>query len=156
MPEPFPSEFAGPEDSAGFLLWQVGNLWQRKQKAALECVGLTHVQFVLLASLNWLTHNGEIVTQIELARQAKTDAMMTSQVVRALEKRGLVQRTEHPFDSRAKCLRLTSAGRKRVVRAMPLVEGVDAEFFATLGSRLAPFRKSLVALNRVEATAPPE
>ncbi len=31
-----------PEESSGFLLWQVTNLWQREIKKALEQYGLTH------------------------------------------------------------------------------------------------------------------
>src|SRR3546814_15453085 len=40
-----------PENSPGFLLWQVTNQWQRRLRATLEPLGLTHVQFVLLAGL---------------------------------------------------------------------------------------------------------
>ena len=41
--------FESPDDSPGFLLWQVTNLWQRRIRAALEPLGLTHVQFVFVA-----------------------------------------------------------------------------------------------------------
>ena len=46
--------FSGPDDSPGFLLWQVTNRWQAAQRAALKPHRLTHVQFVLLATLTWL------------------------------------------------------------------------------------------------------
>ena len=46
--------FEKPEESTGFLLWQVTNLWQREIKKALEKYGLTHSQFVLIASMYWL------------------------------------------------------------------------------------------------------
>ena len=46
--------FASADDSTGLLLWQVTNRWQAAQRAALKPHGLTHVQFVLLASLTWL------------------------------------------------------------------------------------------------------
>ena len=46
------------DDSPGFLLWQVTNKWQAAQRAALKPFGLTHVQFVLLASLTWLDSGG--------------------------------------------------------------------------------------------------
>ena len=39
------------EDSPGFLLWQVSSMWQRQINAGLKQFGLTHAQFVLLASL---------------------------------------------------------------------------------------------------------
>ena len=83
------TEFAGADDSPGLLLWQVTNRWQAAQRAALKLYGLTHVQFVLLASLTWLSADGP-VTQRQLAEHAATDPMMTSQVLRVLEGLGLV------------------------------------------------------------------
>lgn len=130
MAEAFATRFQGPEESPGFLLWQVANAWQRRVRAALEPLELTHVQFVLLASLAWLTRHGERVTQVELAAQAGTDVMMTSQVLRALEARGLVQRTVHPADARARLLAPSAAGRELALRAVPVVEAADAAFFA--------------------------
>jgi DNA-binding MarR family transcriptional regulator len=86
--------------SPGLLLWQVSNRWQAAQRAALRPFDLTHVQFVLLASLTWLDNEGP-VTQKRLAEHAATDPMMTSQVLRALEERGLIRRGQHPTDARA-------------------------------------------------------
>ncbi len=54
------------------LLWQVTNRWQAAQRAALKPFGLTHVQFVLLASLAWLDVEGP-VTQKQLADHAVAD-----------------------------------------------------------------------------------
>jgi DNA-binding MarR family transcriptional regulator len=128
-----PSQFRGPDDSPGFLLWQVANAWQRRQRQALEEMGLTHVQFVLLAGLEWLAGNGQSITQATLARYARVDEMMTSQVIRVLEKRGLVARTSHPTDSRAKCLALTHEGRSLLERATPIVAQADETFFTVDG-----------------------
>ena len=44
------SQFSEPEHSPGFLLWQVSSLWRRKIETALYPLGITHVQFVLLAN----------------------------------------------------------------------------------------------------------
>ena len=69
----------------------------------LESHELTHVQFVLLASLWWLVdHDDHSLTQAQLAQQAGTDPMMTSQVTRKLETRGLPERAQDPTDSRAR------------------------------------------------------
>ena len=81
-PEAMHSRFTSAGESPGFLLWRISNAWQQRQRAALLPLGLTHVQFVLLASLVWLTQHGRTVTQTDLAEQAQTDPMMTSQVVR--------------------------------------------------------------------------
>lgn len=141
-----PTRFEGPERSPGFLLWQLSMSWQRKQRAALEPLELTHVQFVLLASAAWLDRDGEPVAQVDIAAHARTDVMMTSQVLRALEERGLVRREAHPEDSRAKRITVTPAGRALVVRAIKVVEDVDEAFFASLGPKREAFIDAMQAL----------
>ncbi len=54
------SEFTDADDSPGLIIWRVTNTWQAAQRAALAPFGLTHVQFVLLASLSWLTKDSPI------------------------------------------------------------------------------------------------
>jgi DNA-binding MarR family transcriptional regulator len=124
------SRFRGPEDSLGFLLWQVSHRWQRAIGAALAPLDLTHLQFVLLTCTGWLMKGGQPPSQAELAAFSKIEPMQVSQVVRLLEKKKLLARAPHPADSRAKALRLTAAGEKLVRRAVPLVEAADAAFFA--------------------------
>lgn len=140
------SRFAGPAASPGFLLWQVASAWQRAIQAALDPLDLTHAQFVLLATVVWLEAESPVVpvTQTVVATHTATDAVMTSEVMRTLERKGYVERTAHPDDARAKRLISTAAGRRLVRRALPLVEAVDAQFFGTptpalqsLGQRLS-------------------
>ncbi|MFE9562238.1 MarR family winged helix-turn-helix transcriptional regulator [Streptomyces sp. NPDC006487] len=118
-----------PGESPGFLLWHATLRWQRGIAAALGPLGLTHVQFVLLACTWWLNEQGERPNQQALARQAGTDVKMTSQVVRTLEQKGLLAREVDPADTRAKRLRVTTAGAELAPRAIAAVEGVDEEFF---------------------------
>lgn len=126
------TEFSSAQESPGLSLWQVTNRWQAAVRAALRPVGLTHVQFVLLASLTYLDADGP-VTQKQLADHAACDAMMTSQVLRALEERGFLTREPHPTDRRARALVVTPAGRELANRAVVLVEACDRAFFAPLG-----------------------
>ncbi len=119
--------------STGLLLWRVTNTWQAAQRAALKPHGLTHVQFVLLASLTWLEAD-EPVTQRDLAAHARTDPMMTSQVVRALAAAGHVERRPHPSDARARALVVTEQGAALANRAVVDVEAVDRAFFGVLGA----------------------
>jgi DNA-binding MarR family transcriptional regulator len=91
------SAYDAPERSPGFLLWRVTLSWQRRMRAALAPHDLTHVQFVLLASLWWLQeHGGGPPTQAQLAEQAGTDLMTTSQVARKLADRQLLAREADP------------------------------------------------------------
>jgi len=146
MSKDFPSKFSSPSDSPGFLLWQVTNLWQRRIREALKAVNLTHVQFVLLASLVRLAEQRSLISQTDLSRFAKTDIMMTSQVLRALQKKGLITRAPHPEDSRAKCVSVTSKGADVVKVAIQLVEQQDEAFFATLEGDLTELVGSLRSL----------
>jgi DNA-binding MarR family transcriptional regulator len=119
----------GPAASPGFLLWHLTLAWQRAVSAVLEPLGLTHVQFVLLASAWWLGSHGQVPNQLGLARHAGTDVKMTSQVVRRLEAKGLLEREVDPDDTRARRLRLTAEGRRLAKRAVTAVEAADARFF---------------------------
>ena len=120
--------------------------WQREVRAALAPHGLTHVQFVLLASAWWLGEHGTSPTQTQLALHAETDAMMTSQVVRRLELEKLLARRPDPGDSRARLVTITKTGRALLARALPDVEAVDQRYFAPLGRHSKAFTAGLKAL----------
>jgi DNA-binding MarR family transcriptional regulator len=124
------SQFSVPEDSTGFLIWQVVHLWQRQIETALTELDITHLQFILLAGIGWLTRNGALLTQVKLAEFCKIDVMQISQVARKLEVKELIQRSAHPTDTRAKVMNLTASGVAILDRAIPLVESLDAEFFS--------------------------
>jgi len=141
-----PFSVAKAEDSSGFLLWQVTNLWQREIRKALEPFDLTHSQFVLLASTYWLTLNNLEVTQILLSSHTKIDPMTTSTVLRTLQTKGLLQRQEHLTDTRAKTVTLTDQGKKLVKQAVKAVEAFDKTFFDALGARVPQFNEQLLTL----------
>jgi DNA-binding MarR family transcriptional regulator len=141
-----------PNDSPGFLLWHATLRWQRCIAQALGPLDLTHVQFVLLACTWWLNEQGERPTQIALAAQAGTDVKMTSQVVRSLERKGLVKREVDALDTRARRLQVTKRGRELAPRAIAIVEQVDADFFADLPERQTlSFLRRLVRLPQRDA-----
>ncbi len=121
--------FERPEESVGFLLWQITNLWQRKLNSALKELDLTHVQFSLLAGVAWLERFEKPITQVRLAKYAGTNIMMTSKVVRVLEKKGYILRRECEKDTRAKCISITAEGIQRIEKALPLARSVDEKFF---------------------------
>lgn len=135
-----------PKESSGFLLWQVTNLWQREIKKSLEQYGITHSQFVLMASIHWLTLHKQEVTQIVLSNHTKIDPMTTSTVLRTLQQKALLQRQEHSTDTRAKTVVLTESGKEIIKKAVVTVEKFDKEFFALLGDKLSGFNNGLLAL----------
>jgi DNA-binding MarR family transcriptional regulator len=139
------TQWSGPEQSPGFLMWQVTLAWQRAMRAALAPHDLTHVQFVLLATSWWLGKT-ELPTQQAVATQAGTDTMMTSQVLRKLADRGLLVREEDPADARARRIRVTSDGLEVLTPALADVERADEIFFARLGKRADSFVSGLELL----------
>ncbi|MBC6109992.1 MarR family winged helix-turn-helix transcriptional regulator [Pedobacter fastidiosus] len=134
------------DDSSGFLLWQVTALWQRGIKKALNVHNLTHSQFVLLASLLWLSRQSEEVTQIDLSAHSKIDPMTTSTVLRTLQTKKFLKRKEHVTDTRAKVIELTDEGASVTKVALKTVEKFDSDFFSTLGEGQKDFNKIVLNL----------
>lgn len=135
-----------PEESTGFLLWQLTNFWQREIKKSLEPYDLTHSQFVLLANIHWLTLQKQDVTQILLSNQTKIDPMTTSTVLRTLQTKELIKRQEHSTDTRAKTVVLTNKGIQVTKNAIKTVEEFDKNFFSKLKSNLTSFNKNILTL----------
>lgn len=124
----------GPATSPGFLLWHATLRWQRAMAEALQQHDLTHAQFVLLASTWWLNGQEERPSQSRLSELTGSDPRMTSEVVRRLAAKGLLQRDQDPSDSRAKVLRVTPSGAAVAVAAIGSVEAADAAFFGPAAS----------------------
>jgi DNA-binding MarR family transcriptional regulator len=139
------SKIGSPWASPGFLLWHATLEWQRATAAALRPFGLTHVQFVLLASSWWMGEHSGAPSQRELAEHCGTDPMMTSQVARTLETKGLLMRKSDPADSRVRRLMVTQAGRRLAPRAIVAVEAADRAYFASVADNpeLVPLLKAL-------------
>jgi DNA-binding MarR family transcriptional regulator len=123
------SKFSVPEESAGFLVWQITRMWQEQVTEALIEIELTHIQFVVLAGVGWLTKDKLLVTQAQLAEFYEVDVMSISQVSRKLEDKQLIQRREHPSDTRAKVLSLTDSGETVLKLALEIVGKLDEKFF---------------------------
>ena len=139
---------ARPEESLGYMFWLTSNLWQRKMVKALKSTGLTLVQLVLLAGVAWLEKEAEEITQVRLARQAKTDVMMTSQVLRKLESKGLVSKRPSESDTRSNVIMLTEKGAEKVAKALEIAENVDSDFFRSLRGNHNEFLLELGALTK--------
>ncbi|MFC4465309.1 MarR family winged helix-turn-helix transcriptional regulator [Streptomyces xiangluensis] len=139
----------GPWANPGFLLWRVTLKWQREVAATLRPLGITHPQFVVLASIWWLGRHGQPPSQRELADHTGMDAMNASQVARTLEKKQLITREGDPHDTRIKRLRVTAEGIALAKTAITHVEAVDHAYFTA-----APDRAGLVTA--LLALAPPD
>lgn len=130
-------------ESPGFLFIKTYNQWYGKIQKTLKTIELTHPQFVLLAVLAYLTHQGIQPTQKMIASHASMDVMTTSQVLRLLEKKEYIKRQPHPVDTRANMICLLPAGEKKINAAIPLIEKVDTAYFGALGADLSGFTELL-------------
>src|ERR1700722_18380726 len=120
-----------PDQSPGFLLWHISTSWRSSIETILKPIGLTHPQFVILATLGWLTRKGDRVTQAAVGKMAGLDPNTVSQIIKGLEQKELIIREKSP-DGRAKNPILTIKGSDILKRALPAVETKDAEFFHNL------------------------
>lgn len=114
----------------GFKIWHASNTWQRNMKAALDPLGVTHVQYLLLEHLAAAPDASAGISQSKLSEYAQTDHMMTSKVLRHLATRKLIQRKPSKMDSRAILVNITPAGNKVLARARKAVLNVEKETFA--------------------------
>ena len=116
--------------------------WRRRVTERLDEVGLTYVQFSLLASVSYLNHHGPAPSQAELAEHTGMDVMMTSQVVRTLERDRLVKRITDKNDARVKRGVLTAKGQNVVSAAIEIVNEVNDDVFGVIED-LDQFKDSL-------------
>lgn len=126
------SKFKTSNESPGFLLWKTQLTWKRLIEKSLITHGLTHSQFVILASTEYLTKDGKHVTQVELAKHTAFDINTASQVLRSLEKNGLIIRISKPGNEKSKYPHLTELGYQTLGPAIKTVESVDDVFFSGL------------------------
>jgi DNA-binding MarR family transcriptional regulator len=141
--------FSEPEQNPGFLIWQVSMVWQRKLKTGLDTIGITHAQFLLLAALQYLGTQKSIVSQQDLAKHCRIDKMMTSKILRTLQKKGLLTRKKNKMDTRAKTLTLSEEGESSLAKAFKIIDRVDGDFLVVLGLNSFSFQDDLRNLLKV-------
>lgn len=146
MPEKSPFKHDNANDSAGFLLWKVTTLWQKKLSGVLGELGITQTQYAILASLKWFKQKGEPATQTHLAEHTKIDKMTISKAIHKLEKSGFIQRQKSSVDNRATNVRFTTKGEKTVENSIIAIENADEDFFLHLSGKQRDIYKCLMLL----------
>jgi DNA-binding MarR family transcriptional regulator len=95
MPDNATKEYSIPVlEGPSFTFARAYFTWKRITDRALEAVGLTHTQYVFMGTLFELEKHQDKATQNDLARLTNSDVTMTSQILRTLQKRGLVLREQ--------------------------------------------------------------
>ena len=126
---------------------RVYNKWHSMIKKELKKMNLTHPQFVVLASLAYLSQDSNEVTQVMISKLSGIDVMTVSQILNLLEKNDFVKRKEHSRDTRAKVVILNKKGEEILQKAVPLVEQIDEIFFEKLDTDEEQFKHFLARLN---------
>jgi len=92
----------------------------------LRSLGLTNQQFSLLMALN----RPEPPTMAPVARLLAMDRTTLTAALRLLERRNLLSVQADPADRRSRLLRLTKAGHKLLLDALPIWRQTHAEIAA--------------------------
>jgi DNA-binding MarR family transcriptional regulator len=121
--------YPNPADFTTFRLWQVNNIWEKKINAVLAEFNLNQSQYLHLVSLAWLCYTEQDISQSRLAAYTQSNQMLTSKVVRTLEKAKYITRRPHPADTRANVLEITQSGCDIITDALEKVLQADGEFF---------------------------
>ena len=117
----------------GFTLLKAAQAWRTEASEVLRAHELTVPQFlVVMALYRQARHDWDPLTQSEVATRLGMDANTTSQIVRALERRGLLTRTPHPDDARARALALTPNGIERGRVASADARALNELFFSAV------------------------
>lgn len=135
-----------PDDSTAYLIVRISNLHQRRINVKLSDLGLTFTQYVTLYGIYWLLYKKQDVTQVTLGELIKLDKSTISSVLKTLIAKKLVKRKEHPVDTRAKVLSLTSQGIALTEEASEIVKQVDKEIFGEDERALSKVNKALLKI----------
>jgi DNA-binding MarR family transcriptional regulator len=136
-----------PKQDAGVLarrVWAVLSALaydDRRRRAVCDALGMS---FGRVRALRRLAAGA--LTQRELAQALGTDKAYTTVIVGDLQERGLVRRTPHPVDRRAKLVTVTPAGAAAAQRAEALLGEPPAVLSTLDGTDLAALERILSRL----------
>jgi DNA-binding MarR family transcriptional regulator len=98
---------------------------------------------VLLAAIA----EAEGASQSDLVRTTGVDRSTLAEMMARMEKKGLIARAASADDGRAKSVRLTNEGRRRLDAVLPAIKDVDRHLLAALpATRRAAFQTILAEL----------
>lgn len=112
-----------------------------RRKEVCDALGMSFVRIKALLALA-----GESMTMGDLATRLSTDPPYTTLIVGDLQRRGLLTRTAHPQDRRAKIVALTARGRDTALHAQTLLDDPPPALRALAVRRLAELDSILAEL----------
>jgi DNA-binding MarR family transcriptional regulator len=125
-----------PGGGLGYALATAAHAWRAELADALEDIAVTPSQFfVLVALLHRHSRGSEAPTQRRLGELSGMDPNTASQVLRGLERRGIVSRERQARDSRAVAISLTDQGLDLARVSAARARALNREFFAGLDAK---------------------
>ncbi len=122
-----------PQHAVGFVMWRVMHRYIREVDQVLRPFDLTHLQFTTLTLVAWMARSGETSNQSELARFGDIHPMQVSNLLKALERKKMVQRAPAPGNALAKYIAITPDGVSAIRKVLPLVIGIQDRLFGAEG-----------------------
>jgi len=125
--------------------------FHRRANARMLKHGVTADQFVLLSVLV----REEGITQVTIVERTSSDPNTVAAILGLLEQRGLVRREAHAQDRRARCVFLTTEGRRVQKRAAKEAEPLLATLWASMkGTSAGDIERFLKRVHAVFSASP--
>lgn len=139
-PESTPADPAG-QPRISYVVARLERAIRRSINDRVSIFGLTVLQYTTLSVLG---RRGEL-SNAQLARRAYMSPQAMSEVIEALESKGLIKRSRHPNHRRVFPATLTAKGRKVLASCEASVDAMEAEMLEglTAGERTR-LRESLI------------
>jgi len=124
-----------PHNRAGEprISYVVARLERAVRRAINERVSLYDLTVLQYTTLSVLGHRGEL-SNAQLARRAYMSPQAMSEVIEALETKGLIKRSPHPNHRRVYPATLTAKGKRVLAACEQLVDDMEAEMLAGLSA----------------------
>lgn len=142
------ASLGAPQNAVGFVMWRIVHRYQREVDQALQPLDLTHLQFITLTLVAWMSRTGEAAPQSGVASFGDIHPMQVSNVMKALERKTMIQRARSSGNALAKDVTITTTGMAALEAALPLVIAVQARLFGDEGRPGGGLLDALVRIDR--------
>lgn len=137
----------------GFLIHDVSRLRRTVMDRQMKPMGITRSQWWVLTNLS--RHEGDALTQVELARLLDVGKVTVGGLIDRLEENGLVERMPDAQDRRVRRIAVSAKGRSLVEEMQSVamdvndasMKGVSEEERKTLIKVLSKMKENLLALS---------
>jgi len=111
------------------LQWKIIRQLSKRKKQVLEKVGLTSSQFDILFAISYFSNTKTEIIEISLSELSDIDPIITSAILRSLEKKGLIKRHKGTTNKRAVLVELTNTGLNLVKKVSLKMISSDMKMF---------------------------